>query len=382
MDKVAERATGHTPNKKISKYWNGGIKWVSLADSNKLNVPVIYDTAKNISDEGIKNSSARYLPKGTVILLRDAAVGKVTTLGENMAVSQHFVAWICGEKLHNRYLYYHLYGRMNEFQRIAVGSTIVTIGMGYFAKMRILLPPLPEQKKIAAILGKWDEGIEKLEKLITAKKALKKGLMQQLLTGKKRFKEFKGQKWKKIEFGHLVYLSKKKYDPKKSGYSLRCIELEHIKSENGQLLGHINSNQQACVKNYFQKGNVLFGKLRPYLKKYYLASFDGVCSTEIWVLQALETLCCNHFLFYLIQTSFFYQATNVTSGTKMPRSDWNYVSEIPFEVPSLEEQKKIASILNVVDNEIEILNRKLAGLKEQKKGLMQKLLTGKIRVKV
>ena len=108
IEDIAQRATGHTPDKKKPAYWNGGIKWVSLADSNKLDKPLIKNTAKEISKLGIKNSSAKLLPKGTVILLRDAGVGRSTIIGEVMAVSQHFVAWICGENIFNLYLYSEL----------------------------------------------------------------------------------------------------------------------------------------------------------------------------------------------------------------------------------------------------------------------------------
>jgi len=137
-----------------------------------------------------------------------------------------------------------------------------------------------------------------------------------------------------------------------------------------------------CIKNRFSKGDVLFGKLRPYLRKYFFANFDGVCSTEIWAIRAKENVCRRKFLFYIIQSHSFNLAANVTSGTKMPRSDWKYVSEVPFALPSLQEQRKIAAVLNSCDKEIEVLRSKLKVLKQQKKGLMQKLLTGKIRVKV
>ncbi len=239
------------------------------------------------------------------------------------------------------------------------------------------LPPLAEQKKIAEILSTWDKAIELTQELVQAKTRRKKGLMQQLLTGKRRFG--KG-KWKRIEFGNFCNLSKKKYDPKKNGEIYKCIELEHLNQETGQISGFVTSDKQASTKNKFSKGQVLFGKLRPYLKKYAFPDFDGVCSSEIWVLDAQKKVCYNRYLFYLIQSHPFIQIANVTSGTKMPRSDWKFVSQYPFEVPVLKEQKKIAAVLTTCDKEIDLLTQKLKALKQQKKGLMQKLLTGEIRV--
>lgn len=246
----------------------------------------------------------------------------------------------------------------------------------------LLLPPLPEQRKIAAVLSTWDTAIDTTEKLIAAKEQLKKGLMQRLLTGKMRLREFRGEKWKKYEFSEMAAVVKDHYDPRKNTGKYRCIELEHIEQGTGFLLGYTYTDRQISIKNTFKAGHILFGKLRPYLRKYWLASFDGMCSSEIWVLQHQRKIVRNMFLFYLIQSSVFIQACAVTSGTKMPRADWAFVSEIPFQIPSLTNQQKIASVLSTCDQEIQLLKTQLDALKRQKKGLMQQLLTGRVRVKV
>ncbi|NUP99089.1 MAG: restriction endonuclease subunit S, partial [Armatimonadetes bacterium] len=160
VDSVAQRGSGHTPNKKHPEYWNGGIKWVSLKDSDKLDRRYIADTEETISEAGLANSSAVLHPAGTVILSRDAGVGKSAIMQDTMAVSQHFIAWRCGELLDNHFLFYWLQFMKPEFERVAVGSTILTIGLPYFRKLRMLLPPLPEQRAIAALLGTWDRAIE------------------------------------------------------------------------------------------------------------------------------------------------------------------------------------------------------------------------------
>lgn len=92
LDHVAKRGSGHTPSKDFPEYWNGGIKWVSLADSSQLDQGLIAKTDKEISETGIRKSSAVLHPAGTVVLSRDAGVGKSAVLGEAMAVSQHFIA--------------------------------------------------------------------------------------------------------------------------------------------------------------------------------------------------------------------------------------------------------------------------------------------------
>jgi len=188
LDSIARRGSGHTPDKKHPEYWDGGIKWVSLADSFRLDTRYICETDKNISDLGIKNSSAVLHPKGTVIISRDAGIGKSTTLGSDMAVSQHFIAWVCSKKLNNFFLYYLLQLWKPKFEAVAIGSTIKTIGLPYFKKLKIPVPCVEEQQKIVSTLTSIDNNIEAKQKKLAQTKSLKKALMQDLLTGKVRVK--------------------------------------------------------------------------------------------------------------------------------------------------------------------------------------------------
>ncbi|WP_375509902.1 restriction endonuclease subunit S, partial [uncultured Nostoc sp.] len=149
LDLVAKRGSGHTPDKKHPEYWNGEIKWISLKDSNLLDNLYIYDTTEKITPAGIANSSAVLHPLGAVILSRDAGVGKSAITKDVMAVSQHFMAWHCGSQLDNHFLYYWLQAEKSEFERIAIGNTIKTIGLSYFKQLKIPFPFLAEQKAIA-----------------------------------------------------------------------------------------------------------------------------------------------------------------------------------------------------------------------------------------
>jgi type I restriction enzyme S subunit len=186
LDTMAKRGSGHTPNKLKPEYWNGNVKWISLTDSNKLDKLYIYDTAKKISQLGIENSSATPHPVGTVVMARDAGIGKSAITTSEMAVSQHFMAWVCGDKLDNYFLYYLLQYWKPQFENIAMGSTIKTIGLPYFKKLYIPVPKLCEQLKVSQALRSVDGKIFSLEKKNKAIKNTKKALMQDLLTGKVR----------------------------------------------------------------------------------------------------------------------------------------------------------------------------------------------------
>ncbi|WP_107788217.1 MULTISPECIES: restriction endonuclease subunit S [Campylobacter] len=183
--------------------------------------------------------------------------------------------------------------------------------------------------------------------------------------------------WSKCELGEICKISSSKFDPTKSNEVKKCIELEHLSQKTGQILGFISSGEQKSIKNEFKKGQILYGKLRPYLQKFCQAKFDGVCSSEIWVLQGKKVT--NDFLFYLVQSDKFNQIANKTSGTKMPRADWEYMSEMPFFIPPELEQKKIAKILSTWDEAINLTINLIESKKQFKKAIMQNLLTAKIR---
>lgn len=186
LDTVARRGSGHTPDKKHPEYWNGEVKWVSLKDSSQLDRLYISDTRATITPEGIANSSAVEHPRGTVVLSRDAGVGKSAITRDVMAVSQHFMAWTCGPTLDNHFLYHWLQLMKGEFERIAVGSTIKTIGLPYFKKLLIPLPPLDEQQIAAKALTATERRIFAEQSAVGEVRAIKAALMSVLLTGEVR----------------------------------------------------------------------------------------------------------------------------------------------------------------------------------------------------
>jgi type I restriction enzyme S subunit len=181
LEDLAKRGSGHTPNKAKEEYYNGGIKWVSLADSKRLDNGLISETVIVISEQGIKNSSAVLHPAGSVILSRDAGVGKSAVMSESMAVSQHFIVWTCDKRrLSNWFLYYILQIKKPVFENVASGSTIKTIGLPFFKELRINVPSVPEQQRIADCLTSLDDLIAAQTQKHEALRTHKKGLMQQL----------------------------------------------------------------------------------------------------------------------------------------------------------------------------------------------------------
>lgn len=259
--------------------------------------------------------------------------------------------------------------------------------------------PLPqEQTAIANALSDVDALIAEQEKLIAKKQAIKTAAMQQLLTGKTRLPQFahhpdgsvKGYKaselgevpedWEVLPFSDVAAPSPVRINPKVMGGGDFCVELEHIAQGGGRLTGFTETRSESSLKSVFEPGDVLFGKLRSYLRKYWIANRSGVCSTEIWVLRSKLKQSIPDFVFYLVQTDSFIEAASEAYGTHMPRADWNVIREQPVIAPCTEEQSAIATILTDMDNGIEALQQRLSKTRQIKQGMMQELLTGKTRL--
>lgn len=375
LDSLTERVSGHTPSKSYPEYWNGGIKWISLADTFRLDNGYVYETDKEISQEGINNSSAQLHPAETVVLSRDAGIGKSGVMAEPMAVSQHFIAWKCDneKKMNSWFLYNWLQLHKSEFERQAVGSTIKTIGLPFFKKLKIAAPPYKEQRKIAQILSTWDKAISTTERLINNSKQQKKALMQQLLTGKKRLldgsgKSFEGE-WKKVELGKLLdYKQPTPYLVKSTEYSdeyntpVLTAGKTFILGYSDEDFGIFSENLPAIIFDDFTTASKFVDF--PFKAK----------SSAMKILIAKEG----------VSIKYIYEAMQVLNyPVGGHQRHWiSIFSNLVIGLPTLEEQQKIATVLSNADKEVELLEKQLSDLKQEKKALMQQMLTGKRRVKI
>lgn len=190
MKWIARMESGHTPDKKIPAYWeNCDIPWVSLNDTGFLkDNDYISETAAQINALGIANSSARLLPAGAVVFSRDATIGRCAITTRPMAVSQHFIAWICGEKIVPEYLLLRLRSMTQELQRLTTGATVRTIGMPDVRTLVTPLPPLEEQTEIVEHIGREAGAIDMLadeaERAIALLQERRTALISAAVTGK------------------------------------------------------------------------------------------------------------------------------------------------------------------------------------------------------
>ena len=177
-------------------------------------------------------------------------------------------------------------------------------------------------------------------------------------------------RWRKTTIGDCAYLATESVSPEQVG-DAPYIGLEHIGENTLQLLGNGAASDVKSVKTQFQRGDTLFGKLRPYFRKVIKAPFDGICSTDIWVVRAKDGV-CQDFLRYCVSTQDFVDhATTGAVGTRMPRANWDWVSRYEIPLPPLPEQRRIAGILGALDDKIALNRRMSATLEGMAQALFQ-----------
>ena len=187
---VARMESGHTPDKKVDSYWLGGdIPWVSLADTPQLReVDRIMSTSVMTTADGIAHSSAHVLPADTVVFSRDATIGLCAITGTGMAVSQHFIGWVCGPRIKPEYLLFVLRSMSQELERLTMGATVRTIGMPDVKSLTTPIPPVSEQEEIVRYVlqsrSQIDELVAKIRDAINRLKEMRASLISAAVTGK------------------------------------------------------------------------------------------------------------------------------------------------------------------------------------------------------
>ncbi|WP_054870545.1 restriction endonuclease subunit S [Caloranaerobacter sp. TR13] len=354
---------------------------------------IIWDECDHISIERYKESMEIALEVGDVILSKDGSLGNPAYIsylpGKATINSTMMLVRVKSSKLNSKFLYHILNGK--QFERLinekTSGSSIPHLFQRDMKKFRIQLPSLNEQQKIAEILSTWDKAIELKEKLIEEKKKQKKGLMQLLLTDKKRLPGFKGE-WKEVKLKRILKprKEKSKITDKLKLYSLTIEDGVTPKTDryNREFLVKSNDKQyKITYKNdiVYNPSNLRFGAIA--LNKNEMPVLLSPIYEVLYVEN--KNRYCIDFIAHLLtwERNIRYFATKA-EGTLVERMavKLDAFLNVSFLIPlDIKEQKAISKILNDIDKEISLLIKELEALKLQKKGLMQLLLTGIVRVK-
>ena len=187
-------------------------------------------------------------------------------------------------------------------------------------------------------------------------------------------------KWETKRLGDIASIRNQKVLPANVNADTPCVELDHIGSGNGQLLKSSTAEYSTASKYRFFAGDVLFGRLRSYLRKFWLADRDGICTTEIWPLMVDTEQVDSEFLHAIVQSDQFFSMASISYGTHMPRTDWGVMRNFTVMLPQVQEQRAIAEVLSDVDGLLNALEALIVKKRAIKQATMQQLLTGKTRL--
>ena len=279
------------------------------------------------------------------------------------------------EKINGEFLLYTFLGKsvQNFISESAGIGTVGTYTIDSGKKTPVFLPENHEQERIGEFLKQLDTLItlhqRKYEKLVNIKKSMLDKMFPKngASVPEIRFKGFTDP-WEQRKLGEIAVRSPAMSDEE----GLPRVEYEDIVSGAGRLNKDIKAKESAKAGIVFHKGDVLYGKLRPYLKNWLLASFNGLAVGDFWVLQPQDT--DSSFLYRLVQSQQFDEVANQSTGTKMPRADWKLVSKTKFAVPkSVDEQAAIGAYFGYLDTLITLHQRKLEKLQNIKKSCLEKM---------
>lgn len=291
-----------------------------------------------------------------------------------------------------------LYGRRYFLNCAKRTTNLASINSSQLKAFPVLLPPISEQDELISILNAWDARIEKTERLINAQVKCKRGLMQQLLTGKRRFQEFVKDEgshltkfgrvpndWSYLRIGDIAREFSEKNTSGKALTVLSCTKHrglvdslayfgKRVFSEDTSTYKIVRRGHFAYATNHIEEGSIGYQNLYD----------EALISPMYTVFEANEQVDAS-FFYKLLKTELYRHIFEVNTSASVDRRGslrWKEFANIKVALPSLEEQRRIAVVLKVCDKEFELLKKQLDALKRQKRGLMQKLLTGQIRVKV
>ncbi|MEE0568019.1 restriction endonuclease subunit S [Clostridium sp.] len=386
IGELTEIKTGGTPSTKCEKYWkDGDIPWMASGDVNKK---IINEVDGRITKSGMENSAAKLLPKDTVMIALNGqgkTKGTVAYLNIELTCNQSLAGFLPSYNVFNsKYLYYNLQSRYFEIRGLAGDGARNGLNLGLLREILIPIPSIKEQEKIASILSTVDEQIDNVDALIEKNKELKKGLMQTLLT-----KGIGHTKFKKTEIGEIP----EEWDVKK----LECV-FEILDSMRKPIKASDREKIEGNIPYYGASGVIDWINDYIFDEELILLGEDGEnlnsrnsdlafkISGKTWVnnhahvFRVINKKECNiDFMVYYLEAKDY---SIYIAGSAQPKITQAQCRKFLLPLPEKQEQDKIASILLESDKKIEEYENKKQKLEELKKGLMQELLTGMIRVTV
>jgi len=414
IGEIADIVGGSTPSTADPSNFDGEIPWLTPKDLSGPHDRYVSRGERNLSRKGLQSCSAQLLPAGTVLVTSRAPIGYVAIAKNPIATNQGFRNLIPKPGFDSEFLYYWVKAHVEELQRHASGSTFQELTGSALAQIRIRIPPLSEQRAIAHILGTLDDKIELNRRMSETLEAMARALFKawfvdfEPVRAKMEGRWQRGQSlpglpahlydlfpdrlvdselgeipegWRVGRLGDVAENLRRGVQPDCIAPNTPYIALEHMPRRCIALFDWGTAEGIESNKFEFKKGEILFGKLRPYFHKVGVAPVDGICSTDIVVIVPRRPVWTAFVLGHVSSAEFVDYTNAGSSGTKMPRTSWADMARYKIVLPPEPVAEAFDTLVQPLTERIICgihESRTLAALRD---ALLPKLIRGEIRVK-
>lgn len=380
---VVSYSLGRTPPRNQIEYWQSGrYPWVSIADMEQFGtITYTKEKVSTLAFEQIFNRRA--VPAGTLLMSFKLTIGRVSILGQDALHNEAIISVKPGPLLDRDFLMFYLptIDFADHQDRAVKGNTL---NKSKIDELPVPLPPLPEQRAIARALRAVQEAREARQRELELERERKAALMEHLFThgtrGEARKQTEIGEmpeSWEVVRLAHIAQVRRSGVHPSERPDAL-YVGLEHIEPGASQVSAYGSSSDVISSKWQFFTGDVLYGKLRPYLDKAAITNFNGMCSTDIIVL-VTQGGYTPEFLVYLLHTnSLLEYAKRNTTGVNHPRTSWAAIEKYNFPCPTTDEAQELGAILAACDAKLQALSYEIALLEEVFRAMLEELMSGRL----
>ena len=364
---VCQVVSGATPKTSVKEYWDGEFAWVTPAELK--GEVVVTTTERKLTKAGLDSCSLKLIPQGAVLLTSRAPIGKVAIAGCDMYCNQGFKNLVCSETVHNLYLYYWLKSNGEYLNSLGRGATFKEISKTIVENIKIPLPSLLEQKRIA----------EELDQICELKKNAEErlALMDRLV--KSRFVEMFGdlqtnnKGWSIAPFEDAATIDGTLEKDFKRYADYPHIGIDSIAKGTGELVGYRTVAQDGVIsgKYHFTAKHIIYSKIRPNFNKVALPDFEGLCSADAYAILPTEKA-DRVYLAYVLRSQFFLDYIIPLSGrTGMPKANRKQIQGFEFPLPPLALQRKFAALVAEVGKSKFVLRETVARMETLYKAKLQ-----------
>jgi type I restriction enzyme, S subunit len=387
---IARISSGGTPDRSEPRYWNGNIPWVTTGE---IQFNTITDTAEKITAEGLKNSSAKLFPPGTLLMAmygQGKTRGQVAKLGIEAATNQACAAMRLSDDCDLDYIYQSLASHYEAIRELGNAGAQQNLSAALVKGITLPLPPKQEQVRIGALANCWDEAIASTGQLLATSRRQKQDLMQGLLTGHRTFGVDSAQ-WSHVEFDQIFERVTRKNSA--GDQNVLTISGQHGLISQREYFSRVVASDDLSGYTHLSTGDFAYNKsssngypmgaIKP------LVAYDSGVVSSLYIcfrirpgVEADEDFFSHYFDAGMLNDEITGIAQEGARSHGLLNVSVKEFFKLKLRVPPLEDQRRIAQVLNTAQEEILNIEGQLERLKTEKRALMNDLLTGKRRVRV